>query len=120
MQGKYANRLEGNMYPASAGTVQVDGLPDVLRDSPMSGAFPMPTAFSDEISAMITPPRDQFRTTRRSSTRTSSIITRRSFEDITMLGTPAHVELSFGTLPLDFEDVFELMTPVSCSRSVSL
>ncbi|GAV02685.1 hypothetical protein RvY_13221 [Ramazzottius varieornatus] len=120
MQGKYAHRLEGSMFPATTGPgiVQVDGSPEGLRASPVSGVFPMPTAFSEEISAMITPPRDQFRTHRRSSTRTGSIITRRSFEDITMLGTPAHIDLSFGTVPLDFEDVIELMTPVCTSRSI--
>ncbi|OWA50569.1 Puromycin-sensitive aminopeptidase [Hypsibius exemplaris] len=80
---------------------------DHSRQSPSNGVFPLPTDFPDDISAMVTPPRDQFRSARRSSTR-SGILSHRSYENLDRLGSPLHPGCA---LPLDFEDVIELLTP---------
>lgn len=67
----------------------------------------------DDVFALVTPPRDQFRSKRHSSTR-ASIISRRSFEDLDMVGAGS-THFPFDPMPLDLEDVVEWLTPDNSS-----
>lgn len=62
----------------------------------------------EEVFALVTPPRDQFRNRRRSSTKVS-VVSRRSMDD---LEVPDNQD-TYAPVNLDFEDVMEWLTPSS-------